>query len=216
MLRTVVFDLDGTLLDTLADLSASVNHALREHHIPERSTAEVRQFLGNGIRYLMRHAAGEHLSEEAFTPVFDSFRQHYVEHCLDRTQPYPGIMQLLQELKRHGVKMAIVSNKLHPAVQELSHRFFDGFITSAVGESATVRRKPNPDAVLAALNELGSSPEEAIYVGDSEVDLATAKNAGLPCALVLWGFRDEPFLRSLEGADCYINKPEELLERVLR
>ncbi len=216
MLRTVVFDLDGTLLDTLADLSASVNHALREHHIPERSTAEVRQFLGNGIRYLMRHAAGEQLSEEAFAPVFDSFRQHYVEHCLDRTQPYPGIMPLLQELKRHGVKMAIVSNKLHPAVQELSHRFFDGFITSAVGESATVRRKPNPDAVLAALNELGSSPEEAIYVGDSEVDLATAKNAGLPCALVLWGFRDEPFLRSLEGADCYIKKPEELLERVLR
>ncbi len=215
MIRTVVFDLDGTLLDTLDDLAASVNHALRTHGLPERSTAEVRRFLGNGIRYLMRHAAGESLSEEAFEPVFESFRTHYVKHCLDRTRPYPGIMPLLQELKQRGVKMAIVSNKLHPAVQELSQRFFDGYISSAVGESATVRRKPNPDAVLAALKELDATPDEAIYVGDSEVDLATAKNAGLPCALVLWGFRDEPFLRSLSGADCYIARPEELLKRVL-
>ena len=214
MLKTVVFDLDGTLLDTLADLAASVNYALRQHGLPERSTSEVRSFLGNGIRYLMRHAAGEKLSEEAFAPVFETFRTHYVAHCLDRTQPYPGVMALLEELRKRGVKMAIVSNKLHPAVQELSRRFFEGYIESAVGESATVRRKPNPDAVLAALAELQSSPEEAIYVGDSEVDLATAKNAGLPCALVLWGFRDEPFLRSLEGADCYIETPDELLKRI--
>lgn len=214
MLNTVVFDLDGTLLDTLADLANSVNYALRTHHIKERSISEVRQFLGNGIRYLMEHAVGGAVTGEAFEQVFTTFRTHYVEHCLDTTQPYPGIMSLLEELKRNNIKMAIVSNKLHPAVQELAQRFFKGYITSAVGESATVRRKPNPDAVLAALYELGSSPEQAIYVGDSEVDLATANNAGLPCALVTWGFRDEAFLRSLalKPNTAFIHQPTDLLQ----
>lgn len=211
MLKTIVFDLDGTLLDTLGDLAASVNYALVSHNLPERSLEEVRHFLGNGIRRLMLDAVGGKVQGDAFDEVFASFRQHYMEHCLDTTCPYPGIMSLLQQLKARGVKMAIVSNKLHPAVQELNQRFFSAYISTAVGESATVRRKPNPDAVLAALDELGSSPSEAIYVGDSEVDLATAQNAGLPCALVLWGFRDEDFLRSLPGASQFVSKPEELL-----
>ena len=211
MLKTIVFDLDGTLLDTLGDLAASVNYALASHHLPERSLEEVRHFLGNGIRRLMLDAVGGKVQGDAFEEVFASFRQYYMEHCLDTTCPYPGIMSLLQQLKARGVKMAIVSNKLHPAVQELNQRFFSAYISTAVGESATVRRKPNPDAVLAALDELGSSPSEAIYVGDSEVDLATAQNAGLPCALVLWGFRDEDFLRSLPGASQFVSKPEELL-----
>lgn len=214
MLKTVVFDLDGTLLDTLGDLAASVNHALRTHGLPERSLQEVRAFLGNGIRNLMLHSVPEGCTDDRFEQVFQSFREHYVQHCLDTTCPYPGIMTLLDELRTRGVKMAIVSNKLHPAVQELSKRFFSGYVTSAVGESATVRRKPNPDAVLAALAELGSTPEEAIYVGDSEVDLATARNAGLPCALVLWGFRDEAFLRALPGAKHFIKAPTDLLPLV--
>ncbi len=214
MLNTVIFDLDGTLLDTLDDLATSVNFALRVHQLKERSTNEVRQFLGNGIRYLMEHAVGGAVTGEDFERVFSTFRTHYVEHCLDTTQPYPGIMPLLEELKQKGIKMAIVSNKLHPAVQELAERFFKGYITSAVGESATVRRKPNPDAVLAALNELGSTKDEAIYVGDSEVDLATARNAGLPCALVTWGFRDESFLRSLplQATTHFVHTPHELLQ----
>ena len=214
MLNTIVFDLDGTLLDTLADLANSVNYALRTHQLKERTLSEVRQFLGNGIRYLMEHAVDGAVTGEAFEKVFATFRTHYVKHCLDTTQPYPGIMTLLEELKHHNIKMAIVSNKLHPAVQELAQRLFKGYITSPVGESAAVRRKPNPDAVLAALHELGSSTEQAIYVGDSEVDLATANNAGLPCALVTWGFRDEDFLQSLalKPNTTFIHQPADLLD----
>ncbi|MCI7168013.1 MAG: HAD family hydrolase [Bacteroidales bacterium] len=213
-MNTVVFDLDGTLLDTLTDLSNAVNHALREHGLPERTTAEVRSFLGNGIRFLMEHAVGEHLGECDFEQVFASFRAYYVAHCLDFTAPYPGIMPLLAELKARGVRMAIVSNKLHPAVQSLNQRFFADYVTSAVGESATVRRKPCPDAVMAALRELDSSPSEAIYVGDSEVDLETSQRAGLPCALCLWGFRDEDFLRKLPGASLFLRQPSDLLSLV--
>lgn len=215
MLDTVVFDLDGTLLDTLNDLANSVNYALAKHRLPTRTIPEVRRFLGNGIRYLMKKSVGDNMQDDCeFEPIFQSFRSHYVEHCLDTTQPYPGIMPLLKALKQRGIKMAIVSNKLHPAVQELAHRFFEGYISSAVGESLTVRRKPNPDAVLAALNELGSTPNNAIYVGDSEVDLETSKNAGLRCALVTWGFRDESFLRSLPLASNtqFIHHPDELLK----
>ena len=215
MLDTVVFDLDGTLLDTLNDLANSVNYALAKHRLPTRTIPEVRRFLGNGIRYLMKKSVGDNMQDDCeFEPVSQSFRSHYVEHCLDTTQPYPGIMPLLKALKQRGIKMAIVSNKLHPAVQELAHRFFEGYISSAVGESLTVRRKPNPDAVLAALNELGSTPNNAIYVGDSEVDLETSKNAGLRCALVTWGFRDESFLRSLPLATNtqFIHHPDELLK----
>lgn len=215
MLDTVVFDLDGTLLDTLNDLANSVNYALAKHRLPTRTIPEVRRFLGNGIRYLMKKSVGDNMQDDCeFEPVFQSFRSHYVEHCLDTTQPYPGIMPLLKALKQRGIKMAIVSNKLHPAVQELAHRFFEGYISSAVGESLMVRRKPNPDAVLAALNELGSTPNNAIYVGDSEVDLETSKNAGLRCALVTWGFRDESFLRSLPLATNtqFIHHPDELLK----
>lgn len=212
MLNTVIFDLDGTLLDTLADLSDSVNFALRTHHLPEHSYQAIRGFLGNGIRCLMQSAVGGAVTGEQFEEVFQTFRSHYVEHCLDKTCPYPGIMPLLHNLKAKGVKMAIVSNKLNQAVQELNHHFFEDIIESAVGESATVRRKPNPDAVLEALRQLGSTKDEAIYVGDSEVDLETSKNAGLPCALVLWGFRDEDYLRSLPGADTLIHSPEELLQ----
>lgn len=211
MLRTVVFDLDGTLLYTLEDLADSVNHALRNHGLPERSLSEVRGFLGNGIRYLMKHAVGEHIDEVEFEAVFADFRSHYVKHCTDRTKPYAGVPELLAELRARGIKLAIVSNKLHPAVQELNERFFKDYITTAVGESATVRRKPNPDAVLAALRELGSTTDEAVYVGDSEVDLQTAENAGLPCILVLWGFRDEPYLRQLPGAKWFANVPAEIL-----
>lgn len=213
MIDTVVFDLDGTLLDTLNDLYNSVNYALRTHHLPERSVVEVRQFLGNGIRSLMLNAVGDAVDEPHFEEVFQSFRTHYMEHCLDTTQPYDGIMPLLEALKNRNVKMAIVSNKLHPAVQELSQRFFDGFISSAVGESKTVRRKPNPDAVLAALHEMKSDKAHAIYVGDSEVDFTTANNADMPCALVTWGFRDEAFLRllPLKENTSFIHHPKELL-----
>lgn len=182
MLDTIIFDLDGTLLDTLDDLANSVNYALRIHRLKERSIKDIRRFLGNGIRYLMTNAVDNAVTGDDFETVFQTFRTHYVAHCLDTTRPYPGIMQLLETLKSKQIKMAIVSNKLDPAVQELAERFFKGYIDSAVGESKTVRRKPNPDAVLKAMHDLGTTADHAIYVGDSEVDLETAKNAGLPCA----------------------------------
>lgn len=182
MLDTIIFDLDGTLLDTLDDLANSVNYALRTHRLKERSIKDIRRFLGNGIRYLMTNAVDNAVTGDDFETVFQTFRTHYVAHCLDTTRPYPGIMQLLETLKSKQIKMAIVSNKLDPAVQELAERFFKGYIDSAVGESKTVRRKPNPDAVLKAMHDLGTTADHAIYVGDSEVDLETAKNAGLPCA----------------------------------
>lgn len=211
MLNTVVFDLDGTLLDTLGDLAGSVNYALRKHGLPECSFQEVRSFLGNGIVRLMQGAVKNAVQGAAFEEVFQTFRSHYLEHCLDTTQPYPGILPMMEKLREAGVKMAIVSNKLHPAVQELSRRFFAELVTSAVGESETVRRKPNPDGVLRALKEMGSRPEEAVYVGDSEVDWETARNAGLRCALVCWGFRDEEFLRTLPGTFAYAQSPDDLL-----
>lgn len=211
MIRSILFDLDGTLLDTLDDLANSVNYALRTHHLPERSHTEIRSFLGNGIRNLMLDAVGCGMSDEAFEPVFQTFRTYYVEHCLDKSKPFAGIIDLLKALQQRGITMAVVSNKLHPAVVELNERFFKDYITSAVGESATVRRKPNPDAVLAALSELGCSKDEAVYVGDSEVDLHTAQNAGMQCMLVLWGFRDEDFLRSLPGASLFAQCPADIL-----
>ncbi len=211
MIRSILFDLDGTLLDTLDDLANSVNYALRTHHLPERSHTEIRSFLGNGIRNLMLDAVGRGMSDEAFEPVFQTFRTYYVKHCLDKSKPFAGIIDLLKALQQRGITMAVVSNKLHPAVVELNERFFKDYITSAVGESATVRRKPNPDAVLAALSELGCSKDEAVYVGDSEVDLHTAQNAGMQCMLVLWGFRDEDFLRSLPGASLFAQCPADIL-----
>lgn len=211
MIRSILFDLDGTLLDTLDDLANSVNYALRTHHLPERCHTEIRSFLGNGIRNLMLDAVGRGMSDEAFEPVFQTFRTYYVEHCLDKSKPFAGIIDLLKALQQRGITMAVVSNKLHPAVVELNERFFKDYITSAVGESATVRRKPNPDAVLAALSELGCSKDEAVYVGDSEVDLQTAQNAGMQCMLVLWGFRDEDFLRSLPGASLFAQCPADIL-----
>lgn len=211
MIRSILFDLDGTLLDTLDDLANSVNYALRTHHLPERSHTEIRSFLGNGIRNLMLDAVGRGMSDEAFEPVFQTFRTYYVEHCLDKSKPFAGIIDLLKALQQRGITMAVVSNKLHPAVVELNERFFKDYITSAVGESATVRHKPNPDAVLAALSELGCSKDEAVYVGDSEVDLLTAQNAGMQCMLVLWGFRDEDFLRSLPGASLFAQCPADIL-----
>ena len=208
-METVLFDLDGTLLDTLTDLSNAVNYALRSHNLPERSPQEIRQFLGNGIRNLVKAAVPPTLEEAAFEPVFATFRQYYMEHCLDFTQPYPGIMETLQALHERGTRMAIISNKLQPAVTELNNRFFRQYIEIAVGESETVRRKP--DAVLCALDALDSNKATALYVGDSEVDVETARRAGLRCACVTWGFRDEDQLRPL-APDFLIHQPSELLQ----
>ena len=206
---TYIFDLDGTLLDTLQDLAASVNYALRQHHMPEHSIDDVRRFVGNGVRRLMERAIPEGAANPAFDAAFATFRKYYMEHSLDTTRPYDGIPELIHELKKRGCRMAVVSNKMMAATQELVHHFFPE-IEVAIGEdeAAGIRKKPAPDTVFVALKQLGEG--SAVYVGDSDVDLATARNSGLPCISVLWGFRDRDFLLA-HGATTFVEQPLDIL-----
>ena len=207
--KTYIFDLDGTLLRTLADLAASTNYALRTHHMPERSLDEVRRFVGNGVKKLMERAIPDGLNNPLFEETFATFRQHYMQHNLDTTQPYPGIMQLLEQLKAEGKNIAVVSNKFYAATRELCRHFFGDLVPVAIGEREDIRKKPAPDTVIEALRELGVDKEGAVYIGDSDVDIMTAKNSGMPCVSVLWGFRDKEFLLE-HGATTLISKPEEM------
>lgn len=207
--KTYIFDLDGTLLSTLADLAASTNYALRTHHMPERSLDEVRRFVGNGVKKLMERAIPDGLNNPLFEETFATFRQHYMQHNLDTTQPYPGIMQLLEQLKAEGKNIAVVSNKFYAATRELCRHFFGDLVPVAIGEREDIRKKPAPDTVIEALRELGVDKEGAVYIGDSDVDIMTAKNSGMPCVSVLWGFRDKEFLLE-HGAITLILKPEEM------
>ena len=207
--KTYIFDLDGTLLSTLADLAASTNYALRTHHMPERSLDEVRRFVGNGVKKLMERAIPDGLNNPLFEETFATFRQHYMQHNLDATQPYPGIMQLLEQLKAEGKNIAVVSNKFYAATRELCRHFFGDLVPVAIGEREDIRKKPAPDTVIEALRELGVDKEGAVYIGDSDVDIMTAKNSGMPCVSVLWGFRDKEFLLE-HGATTLISKPEEM------
>jgi phosphoglycolate phosphatase len=216
--QTYIFDLDGTLLDTLGDLAASVNFALRAHGMPEHSHDDVRRFVGNGVRKLMERAIPDGAGNPCFNETFATFRQHYMAHSLDTTRPYEGISEALETLKARGCHLAVVSNKMMAATQELCHHFFPDTIEVAIGEdeAAGIRRKPAPDTVFAALRQLNdislTSISSAVYVGDSDVDILTARNAGIPCISVLWGFRDRDFLLS-HGAQTFIAYPAELLSR---
>ncbi len=207
--KTYIFDLDGTLLSTLADLAASTNYALRTHHMPERSLDEVRRFVGNGVKKLMERAIPDGLNNPLFEETFATFRQHYMQHNLDTTQPYPGIMQLLEQLKAEDKNIAVVSNKFYAATRELCRHFFGDLVPVAIGEREDIRKKPAPDTVIEALRELGVDKEGAVYIGDSDVDIMTAKNSGMPCVSVLWGFRNKEFLLE-HGATTLISKPEEM------
>ena len=207
--KTYIFDLDGTLLSTLADLAASTNYALRTHHMPERSLDEVRRFVGNGVKKLMERAIPDGLNNPLFEETFTTFRQHYMQHNLDTTQPYPGIMQLLEQLKAEGKNIAVVSNKFYAATRELCRHFFGDLVPVAIGEREDIRKKPAPDTVIEALRELGVDKEGAVYIGDSDVDIMTAKNSGMPCVSVLWGFRDKEFLLE-HGATTHISQPEDM------
>ena len=220
---TYIFDLDGTLLDTLTDLAASANYALRTHGMPEHSIDDVRRFVGNGVRKLMERAIPNGEANPDFEATFDTFREHYMLHSLDTTQPYPGIPEVLAELRAKGCRLAVVSNRMMPATVELCRHFFPDTIEVAIGEdeAAGIRKKPAPDTVFAAMEaiesignprlSLGSPREHAVYVGDSDVDIETAHNAGIPCISVLWGFRDKDFLIQ-HGAKTFISAPQELLK----
>lgn len=208
--KTYIFDLDGTLLSTLNDLASSTNYALRWAGMPERTIEEVRMFVGNGVKLLMERAIPEGVNNPKFEETYAKFREHYMEHNLDTTRPYDGVPELLHELKRRGKHLAIVSNKFYAATQDLAKHFFPDTIEVAIGERENIRKKPAPDTILEALRQLNVSKEDAVYIGDSDVDIMTAKNCGLPCISVLWGFRDKDFLIE-HGGSLFVDKPIEIL-----
>lgn len=213
--NTVIFDLDGTLLNTLEDLTDSVNHAMDAMGWSRRDKKEIRLFLGNGIKQLMKLSSPDGISSEEFNTAFEIFKEYYSMHNDDKTRPYDGTVEMMKNLRKKGVKMAIVSNKIDSAVLTLRDRFFSEVVEIAIGDMQGMKRKPAPDSCLRALELLGSNREDAVYVGDSEVDLATAQNAGLDCISVLWGFRDEEHLIN-HGAKTFARKPKDVEREVLR
>lgn len=208
---TYIFDLDGTLLNTINDLAASCNYALRSCGMPGRTVDEVRRFVGNGVRLLMVRAIPGGDSNPRFDEAYAIFRQHYLHHSLDTTKPYDGIEELIAELNAAGKHVAVVSNKFYAATQALVRHFFGDTIKVAIGERENIRKKPAPDTVLEALRQLDMPAETAVYIGDSDVDIDTACNCGMPCISVLWGFRDRQFLID-HGATTLVSEPREIAE----
>ncbi len=211
---TIIFDLDGTLLNTLDDLADSVNYALAANGLPERSLDEVRRFVGNGVANLMERSVPAGTGPELEAKCLADFKAHYLTNMRHKTAPYPGVLDLLSDLQDNGCKVAVVSNKFDGAVKELCGVYFGPLLPVALGERPGVRKKPAPDLVRACLERLGATADRAVYVGDSDVDIETAKNAGLPCLSVSWGFRDAAFLRA-HGAETIAGTPEELKDMIL-
>ena len=211
--ETIIFDLDGTLLDTLEDLKDSVNYALGEAGLPERSLDEIRRYVGNGAKRLMELVIPGGEESPVFDKVSSDYKEHYALHCNDKTRPYCHVPELLAELNKRGYKMAIVSNKFYGAVQELKKLYFQDYVEVAIGEKEGIRKKPAPDTVIEALRALGSSKEKAVYVGDSEVDIATAANTGMDCICVTWGFRTKEEQKRA-GGKVFADDPLDILELV--
>ncbi len=211
--QVIIFDMDGTLLNTLDDLYDAVNYVLLKFGYPLRTREEVRSFVGNGVQRLVDFAIPNGQNNPHREEIFADFKQYYNIHGREKTQSYPGITELLQELKSRGYQLGVVSNKYDAAVKTLSEIYFPGVFATVVGEREGVRRKPAPDSVFAVLNELRADTSEVLYVGDSEVDIRTAENAGVACISVAWGFRDRDLLER-EGAKQIIDDPSELLQFV--
>ncbi|MEA5016572.1 MAG: HAD family hydrolase [Candidatus Limiplasma sp.] len=208
---TILFDLDGTLLDTLDDLWGSCNFALRSCDMPERSREEVCRFVGNGVGNLIRRAVPMGTDPEQCARTLEAFKLYYAQHNADLTRPYDGIPEMLEELRKLGCKLGIVSNKNDENVKKLSLEQFG--IEAALGEVPGVPRKPAPDGVRMLMEALGADPRRTLYVGDSDVDIETARNAGLPCLSVTWGFRGEEELRE-KGAAHFAHTPQDVVEFV--
>lgn len=208
--KMVIFDMDGTILYTLDDLMNCVNYALRQSGFPERTLEEVRCFVGNGVRKLVERAVPAGTDSMSIERVVDTFKDYYRIHCTDYTRPYTGIRELLVSLREKGYRTTVVSNKIDFAVQDLVHDYFDGLFDLAIGDREGLKKKPEPDAVYEILKTFGITKEEAVYIGDSEVDIATANNAGIDSIIVEWGFRDRDFLLS-HGAKVFAGEPGEVL-----
>ena len=209
-----IFDLDGTLLDTLEDLYRATNEALSHHSLPARTHDEVRMFVGNGVEILIRRAVPAGTDEATVTAVLADFKAVYAAICEEHTAPYDGIPELLTALRARGIRVAVVSNKFDAATKQLCARYFGELVEIAVGERAGIRKKPAPDTVFEVLRQLGMSADSAVYIGDSDVDIETARAAGMPCLSVTWGLRDEDFLIE-HGATTLIHAPHELLRYLI-
>lgn len=209
--NTVIFDLDGTLLNTLNDLAASVNYSMKSMGFPEHPVDRVRGFIGNGVRILIRRSVPEGITEEEYNNAYELFEKHYAEHCRDLTAPYDGIIEVIKKLRSMGYNVAVVSNKIDFAVQKLCDDFFDGIIDTAVGDSPDTNNKPAPDMVYKAIDKMGVEREKCVYVGDTDVDLETAANAGMDCISVSWGYRSHDELVGY-GAKMIADTPEQIFE----
>jgi len=211
----VIFDLDGTLLDTLDDLADSLNHTLRKNNMPERTREEVRAFVGNGIRKLMERGVPAGTEVSAIDKVDADFTEHYKVHCNDKTKPYDNVLDMLAKLKNNGIKLAVLSNKADYAVQDLCKRYFVGLIDVAAGEIDGIPKKPSPDGVYRVIDKLGVQAEKCVYIGDSDVDVITAKNSNMDCIAVDWGFRDKDVLVNA-GADVIVSTADALFEEIVK
>lgn len=209
MYKLAVFDMDGTILDTLDDLAAAINHGLQYFDLPVHTTEDVRWFVGNGMHKLAERAVPKGSSPEMIEKVFAEMHRYYKDHCADSTKPYDGIPEMLKTLKAHGVLTAVVSNKAEYAVKSLCRDYFDGLFDYSAGDAEGHRIKPYPDMVEAVLEQAGVGKSEAAYIGDSDVDVQTAHNSGLFPIMVDWGFRGEAFLKE-HGAKLIVHSPEEI------
>ncbi|MBQ9245474.1 HAD family hydrolase [bacterium] len=207
----VIFDLDGTLLNTLDDLHICFNYAIEKSGYPKRTIKEIRSFVGNGIRKAIERALPSDVSTDEINKIVSDFKIYYIEHMLEHTKPYDGIIDMLHELKQKGCKIGVVSNKYDDAVKKLCKMYFGDLVEYAVGEGYGIARKPAPDGLNKCINELSIGCKNIIYIGDSEVDIQTAKNANIPCISVLWGFKDKDFLIK-NGAKIFAEKPKDIIK----
>ena len=207
--NTIIFDLDGTLLDTLGDLASSVNHVMALFGFPSHTREQIREMVGNGVYVLFEKAVPGGRDHPSYSACIQEFQSYYAAHMQIETAPFPGILPLLSHLQKRGYRLAVVSNKFDAAVKALCQNYFSPYIQTAIGESPSIARKPAPDTVFSAMEKLSASKEQCIYVGDSEVDIETAKNAGIPCISVSWGFKTIEFLKA-HGACRIASNTEEL------
>lgn len=213
MIDTVIFDLDGTLLYTLEDLTESTNRALEHFGSEKRSLKEVRSFVGNGVKKLIERSLKDGQKNPRFQECLAYFKEDYAKNMYNKTKPYEGIPELLNTLEASGIKTAVVSNKFDLAVKELCKKYFPNNFQCVIGESEKVKKKPAPDSVLSVMKQLNAAPERTVYVGDSEVDIQTAQNAGIPCISVSWGYKDTEFLKE-NGAQVIVSTPRGFIEEL--
>lgn len=209
--KVAIFDMDGTILNTLEDLCDTMNYCLKKYHMPERSIDEVRSFVGNGIRKLVERAVAENTDSKQIDEIFTVFMDYYKDHCAIKTRPYDGIAEVIQKLRKQGIKTAVVSNKADAAVKDLCDDYFPGLFDFSVGDKEGQRRKPYPDGVFSVMEHFEVTREDVVYIGDSDVDYQTARNADVDVIMVGWGFRSVEFLKSI-GVDKVIHKPDEIAE----